>query len=75
MKVTQKADRVSVEIDGKPFTDFLFGPELAKPVLFPLRAASGTAVTRGFPLDEAPGDSKDHPQHRGLIFGHADVNE
>ena len=74
VKVTQKADRVAVEIDGKPFTDFLFGPEFAKPVLFPLRAASGTVVTRGFPLDEVPGDSKDHPQHRGLMFGHADVN-
>jgi len=74
VKITQAADRISVEIDGKPFTDLHIGPETAKPFLWPLRAASGTVVTRRFPLEDAPGDSKDHPQHRGLMFGHADLN-
>lgn len=75
VKFTQKADRISVEIDGKPFTELLFGPEVAKPFFYPLRAPSGTVVTRKFPLEESPGDSKDHPQHRGLTFAHADVNK
>lgn len=74
VRITQKTDRVSVEIDGKPFTEFMIGPEVAKPFLYPLRAASGTIVTRRFPLEESPGDSKDHPQHRGLTFAHADLN-
>ena len=74
VKVTQAPDRIAVDIDGKPFTAFFIGSEVAKPYLYPLRAASGTSVTRGFPLEDAPGDSKDHPQHRGLTFAHADLN-
>ena len=74
VRITQATDRISVDIDGKPFTALFVGPEVAKPYLFPLRAASGTPVTRGFPLDESPGDSKDHPHHRGLTFAHADLN-
>ena len=61
-------------LDGKPITALFTGPEVAKPFLFPLRAASGTPVTRGLPLEESPGDSKDHPHYRGLTFAHADLN-
>jgi hypothetical protein len=64
VRITQATDRISVEIDGKPFTALFVGPEVSKPYLFPLRAASGTSVTRGFPLEESPGDSKDHAHER-----------
>jgi len=74
VRITQGKDRISVEIDGKPFTALFIGPDVVKPYLYPLRAASGTSVTRHFPLEESPGDSKDHPHHRGLTFGHADLN-
>ena len=74
VKITRSADRISVDIDGKPFTALHVGPEVAKPYLWPLRAASGTVVTRSFPLEDVAGDSKDHPQHRGLTFAHADLN-
>src|SRR5260370_4796917 len=74
VSVKEASDRVSVDIDGKPFTALWIGPDVAKPYLYPLRAASGTEVTRRFPLQDAPGDSKDHPHHRGLTFGHADLN-
>jgi len=76
VKLTQHdSDRIAVEIDGKPFTDFYFGPNDAKPYLWPLRAASGKSVTRGYPLDAAvAGETHDHPHHRGLWFTHGDVN-
>lgn len=74
VRITQSNDRISVDIDGKPFTSLWVGPKVTKPYLYPVRAASGTAVTRRFPLEDAPGDSKDHPHHRGLTFGHADLN-
>lgn len=74
VKITQSAEKISVNIDGKPFTNLWIGPEVPKPYLWPLRAPSGLIVTRKFPLEESPGDSKDHPHHRGLAFGHADVN-
>ena len=46
--------RVDVTIDGKPFTSYIWPDTLKKPVLYPiLTAATGTPVTRGFPLEPA----------------------
>src|SRR5262249_22711269 len=42
--------------------------------LYPLRAATGTIVTRGYPLDPRPGERVDHPHHVGLWFNYGDVN-
>src|SRR5215467_10583636 len=68
-------DHISVVIDGKPFTDFFLGSTAPKPYLWPLRAATGTVVTRGYPIDASvPGETHDHPHHRGLWFTHGDVN-
>jgi hypothetical protein len=73
--MTPAADRVSVEIDGKPFSDlFLSGAEVTKPYLHPLRAANGKIVTRVWPMQEKEGEAKDHVHHRGLWFTHGDVN-
>ena len=69
------AGTISVEIDGKPFTDFYMGPQTGKPYLHPLRAADGTIVTRAYPMSsDVPGEAHDHPHHRGLWFTHGDVN-
>ena len=55
VKVTPAPGRVSVEIDGQPFTDFYmsgeaFGAKVTKPYLWPLRAATGTYITRAWPM-------------------------
>ncbi|MBC7921940.1 MAG: PmoA family protein [Ferruginibacter sp.] len=70
----EKEKRVDVTIDGKPFTAYLYPESIKKPVLFPLRAASGTPITRGFPLEPRPGERVDHPHHVGLWFNYGDVN-
>lgn len=76
VKIAQQGPgRISVEIDGKPFTDFYVGPETNKPYLHPLRTADGKIVTRGYPMvTDIPGEAHDHPHHRGLWFTHGDVN-
>jgi hypothetical protein len=75
VRVTQHGiEFISVEIAGKPFTNFYIGPETNKPYLHPLRAASGKIVTRGYPMENIPGETRDHPHHRGLWFSHGDVN-
>jgi len=74
VKITQHTDRISVEIDGKPFTDLFVGADTTKPYLWPLRAASGKIVTRAFPMDMVEGETRDHPHQRGLWFSHGDVN-
>jgi hypothetical protein len=74
VKITQGDNKVSVEIDGKPYTEFFYGPEFMKPYLHPLRAATGTIVTRHYPMEKVEGESTDHMHHRGLWFAHSDVN-
>ena len=66
--------RVDVSVAGKPFTSYIWPERLAKPVLYPIRTASGTLVTRGFPMDPRPGERVDHPHHVGLWFNYGDVN-
>ena len=51
VKIAPGAEKIAVEIHGKPYTDFyVAGPEVTKPYLHPLRAASGTYVTRMWPM-------------------------
>jgi hypothetical protein len=66
--------RVDVLVDGKPFTAYIYPSTLKKPTLYPLRSASGTVVTRGWPLEPRPGERVDHPHHVGLWFTYSDVN-
>jgi hypothetical protein len=66
--------RVDVFVDGQPFTSYVWPGTLKKPVLYPLRAATGTPVTRGYPFDPRPGERVDHPHHVGYWFNYGDVN-
>jgi hypothetical protein len=69
-----KENKVNVSIGGNPFTTFFYPDTLEKPVLYPIRAANGTVVTRGFPLNPQPGDPTDHPHHIGLWLNFENVN-
>ena len=66
--------RIEIRLDGRDFSTFFFGPDVPKPFLHPLRTADGTVVTRGFPMEQIPGESRDHAHHRGVWFTHGDVN-
>lgn len=69
-----KEHKIDILIGGKPFTSFLYPDSLEKPVLYPLRTANETVVTRGFPLNPQPGDPTDHPHHIGLWFNFENLN-
>jgi hypothetical protein len=92
VKVTQGDKKIAIEIHGVPYSDFfiagpdpsfpgadksLDGADLMKPFLWPIRAASGTSITRAWPLeksDEEKDLKTDHPHQRGIWFGHENVN-
>jgi hypothetical protein len=92
VKISQGHDKISIEIHGKPYSDFyiagpdpsfpgadksLTGADLMKPFLWPVRAATGTAITRSWPLVQADDEKDlktDHPHQRGIWFGHENVN-
>ncbi len=67
-------EQIDVAIDGKPFTTFHYGNESGKPYLAPIRSASGKIITRHYPMEQIPGESRDHVHHTGLWFSYDDVN-
>ena len=75
VEVVRETDgKINILINKKPFTSFLFPDTMEKPVLYPVHAANGTVVTRGFPLNPSPDDPTDHPHHIGIWFTHENVN-
>lgn len=73
-KPTEK--RVDVVIDGKDFTSYIYPGEdlLKKAVLFPIRSAQGTLITRGWPMSPRAGERTDHPHHVGMWLNFENVN-
>jgi hypothetical protein len=70
----EASNRVDVLVDGRPFTSYIWPDTLKKPVLFPLRTAGGTLITRGYPLEPRPGERTDHPHHVGFWLNYESVN-
>jgi hypothetical protein len=68
--------KVDVAINGQYFTSYIYPDEavLKKPVLFPIKTAKGTAITRGYPLAPRPNERTDHPHHVGLWMNYEYVN-
>ena len=75
VKFTRAApDKIAVDIDGKPYTTFYLAVDGQKPYIWPLSTADGLVVTRHFPMEQFPGETTDHPHHRGLFFAHGNIN-
>jgi hypothetical protein len=66
--------RVMVTVGDRPFTSLLFSDSLEKPILFPIYAADGQFITRGFPISPRDHEPTDHPHHKGLWFNYENVN-
>lgn len=74
IKKLSSQKKIDVFIGNKLFTSFLYPDSLEKPVLYPVHAANGTIVTRGFPFNTQPGEPTDHPHHVGIWFTYENVN-
>ena len=64
---------VTVKIDGQPFTEYLTD-SATKPILWPIIGPTGKPVTRPWPIEGKPLETKDHPHHRSFWFTHGSVN-
>lgn len=76
--ITVREDSARKEIivmaDDSPFTAFIYPDNLEKPTLYPIFAANGEVITRGFPLAPRPNEPTDHPHHIGLWMNYESVN-
>ena len=68
--------KIEVLVDGKSFTDYFYpgADVLKKAVLYPVRTAKGTIITRGWPIAPRTGERVDHPHHVGVWLNYEDVN-
>ena len=69
--------KIDVLVDGKLFTSYLYTDKIAdlkKTVLFPIVAANGATITRGYPLAPRKNERTDHPHHIGAWLNYGDVN-
>jgi hypothetical protein len=74
VELKQEADKVTVNIDGKLFTEYHF-TGARRPYLYPIVGPTGGAMTRHWPLqDDLATEERDHPHHKGLWWGHRMVN-
>ncbi len=71
---SKSAKQYDVFIDGQPFTSYCFWDDQKKPILYPLRTAHGTVVTRSYPLVKVAGERTDHPHHVSSWFNYGSIN-
>ncbi|MEO7319774.1 MAG: PmoA family protein [Chthoniobacteraceae bacterium] len=64
---------VVIKHNGQPFAEYVI-TEANKPYLFPVYGPTGKSMTRAFPMQKVEGEQTDHYHHRGICFGHQDIN-
>jgi hypothetical protein len=72
--IVKKDGQIDVIVGEKLFTSYIFGDNLTKSSLVPVRTPSGIEVTRRHPLTELKGGTDDHIHHVGIFFTVDGVN-
>jgi len=71
----EKDGTLAVYIAGDHLTTYNYGAEVVRPYLYPVYSSGGVGVTRNWPMvPDAPGETTDHPHHKGIYTAQGDVN-
>ena len=73
VRISQQKDSLRVDIDGRLFTIYHFAG-VPRPYFYPVLGPDELSMTRKWPMEETTDEEHDHPHHRGLWYGHGDVN-
>jgi hypothetical protein len=73
VSITEKADRLRIEIGGKLFSEYFF-KNVPRPFFYPVIGPGEKAMTRNWPMKTVPDEEQDHKHHRSLWFAHGSVN-
>ncbi|MBI1357460.1 MAG: hypothetical protein GC160_24225 [Acidobacteria bacterium] len=74
IRFEQAPGRVDVFYGDAPLTAFHYEEKWDKPFLYPIVTPSGKTLSRGYPVADRPGEHTDHIWHRGIWFGHGEIN-
>ncbi|MFN7933882.1 MAG: PmoA family protein [Bryobacteraceae bacterium] len=67
--------RIDFTEKAQPITSLHYADKWGKPFLYPLHNTKGQVISRGWPVEPRPGEKEDHAWHRGIWWGHGDVNK
>ncbi len=70
----QEGDRIQVKVGGEVVTNYHYGADVARPVLYPIIGPFGQGVTRAYPMETIEDDHMDHVHHRSIWVAWGDVN-
>ena len=73
VQITQLADRLRVEINGRLFTEYYF-TNVPRPFYYPLIGPGEASMTRNWPMKSTSDEEHDHRHHRSLWFAHGLIN-
>ena len=73
VQITTLPDRLRVEINGQLFTEYFY-KDVPRPYCYPLMGPGEVAMTRNWPMKDAPNEEHDHKHHRSLWFAHGAIN-
>jgi hypothetical protein len=66
---------LDIAIDGRPFSAYHYAGEGNRPFLYPVLGPNDANLVRSFPMrKDVPGETSDHPHHRGIWTANGDVN-
>ncbi len=74
IRITSSKDRLHFEAPDGPVAVYHFGEQWARPFFLPVYAPGERILTRGWPVEPGPGETEDHPHHKGLWVAHGDVD-
>ena len=76
VKIVEAKDKqqLDVYVGDQLFTSYCYWDSQKKPILYPLRTAKGTVVTRSYPVAKVPGERTDHPHHVSVWFNYGNIN-
>ena len=76
VKLAESPGGIDVLFGGESFTTYnLVGGGARRPFIHPVLGPGGEKLTRDFPMVVGvPGETEDHPHHKGIWVSHGDVN-
>ncbi len=77
LALRQDRHGLTIEVAGRPFASYVID-EANKPYLWPVFGPTGKAMTRAYPMQDLPEEphaQRDHPHHRGILFGHESISD
>ncbi len=74
VELQERDHQIVISVGGDPFTVYHYAPDLPRPFFYPVLTSNRLRVTRGYPMELFPEETRDHRHHRSVWTAYGDVN-